>query len=369
MIREMLYKISSEFTSALNEPYVGHPLANYIRVAAPKILKNNIPKKFSFYNSKGGCGQDKWAHIRGAWVGIFMPEVTTGMSKGYYLVYGFPAGTTEIIFGLSQGYDEAEKDYKANWEKALEQSANLMRLKVNQKYSDGFSTKQPVFKFIENSKDKGYRVGYSHHKIYDGTALPSEVQLHEDLVKMLNAYEEIYVNGGRNLDSKVQKSRKNKNKYEDNEEGYQAPLSKRKKKKPPRSLELTNRERNQTRNRSADTRPRDPSIAEDAKENANYQCEVSSSHVTFKRGIDNKQYTEAHHLIPYTEYDKYADQNICLDRKQNIVSLCPNCHRNIHHGTKDEIYKLLEVLFKSRGLAIQRGYGCDLNKLKNYYLK
>ena len=46
MIREMLYKISSEFTPALNEPYVGHPLANYIRVTAPKILKSN--REFHF---------------------------------------------------------------------------------------------------------------------------------------------------------------------------------------------------------------------------------------------------------------------------------------------------------------------------------
>ena len=69
-------------------------------------------------------------------------------------------------------------------------------------------------------------------------------------------------------------------------------------------------------------------------------------HETFTRNKDDKNYTEAHHLIPYEQYDVFADKGLSLDRSYNIVSLCPNCHRNIHHGKKEDIGNLLEQLYK-----------------------
>ncbi|MGL4999965.1 MAG: HNH endonuclease [Cetobacterium sp.] len=51
-------------------------------------------------------------------------------------------------------------------------------------------------------------------------------------------------------------------------------------------------------------------------------------------GTTNKQYMEAHHLIPMNAQDSFKNS---LDVLGNVVSLCPNCHRMIHHG--DEVSK------------------------------
>jgi len=368
-MRDAFLKISSEFTSALDENYKGHPLANFIRTDAPKAIKNILPEKFKNYKTKGSCGLVDWANISGAWLAIFNPEITVGARKGYYVVYGFPAGTSEFVFGLSQGYTEAKATYKSKWEEAIEKSASLMQLKVPKEFSNGFKTGRPKFSLSDSSKDKGYRVGYSHHKIYNSNQLPPEEELKQDLIKMLNAYEAVFLNGGRNLDFKMEDTKvAKKKKFEEDEDEYQNPPPKKTHKKSPKSAKLTEKEKSQVKNKKTNVRPRNPDYGEEAKKNANYKCEISELHKTFKRRKDGNQFTEAHHLIPYEKYDYFADElNLCLDRAINIVSLCPNCHRKIHLGTKEDISDLLTILYKSRGKDLDNVYACDLDTLKSFY--
>ena len=203
-MRDTLLKISSEFTSALNEKYKEHPLANFIRRGAPKKIKNILPEEFKHYKTYARCGQNNWANIRGAWLAILNPLITDTAQRGYYVVYGFPAGSSEFVFGLAQGYKEAEDTYGSEMENALEQSASLMRLKIPKKLSNGFKTGRVEFSFSDSTKDQGYRVGYAYHKIYDSKQLPPEEELKEDLIKMLNAYKVVFSNGGRNLDFKIE---------------------------------------------------------------------------------------------------------------------------------------------------------------------
>jgi len=365
MIRDALYKISTEFSHALDDPYVGHPLANYIRNIGPKLIQEKLPSRFKSYTLKGSAGQDDWANIRGAWIGIFNPEITTGASKGYYLVYGFPVGSTQFVFGLSQGYYEAEKKYKKDWENVLETHANLMQLIIPSDYSKTFKTGKPEFSLADGTK--GYRTGYAYHKVYDSLNLPEEEELENDLINMLNAYEAVYLNGGRNLDIKFDKPKKGSKTFEGDEDAYQNPPKKKNLRKSPKSAEITDQERSSIKNSSTNIRPRNSDYGEEAKQNVNYQCEISASHQTFLRQSDGNPYTEAHHLIPYEQYDTYTDKNLCLDRISNIVSLCPNCHRQIHHGTKDDISNLLDQLFENRGDVLINQYGCDLETLKEYY--
>ena len=95
---------------------------------------------------------------------------------------------------------------------------------------------------------------------------------------------------------------------------------------------------------------------------ANYQCNIDGKHCSFV-AKNGKIYMEAHHLIPMSAQE---DFNNSLDVDANIVSLCPTCHRKLHHG-KDievELKKLLDsriVLLKQSGIEI------TLEKLKKYY--
>lgn len=114
---------------------------------------------------------------------------------------------------------------------------------------------------------------------------------------------------------------------------------------------------------------RNPQLAKSAIIDANYQCEVNPEHQTFLNKHE-KPYMEGHHLIPCTvknakEIWKKFGKNI--DCKENIVSLCPICHRTIHMGNRDEKRRVLSNLIFKR-LPILKKIGINITKEYLYSL-
>lgn len=93
----------------------------------------------------------------------------------------------------------------------------------------------------------------------------------------------------------------------------------------------------------------DPKLGKTAIERANYICELDGvdnrSHGTFD-SPNGHQYLEAHHLIPMKAQKDFPGKN--LDRLENIVAICPNCHRAIHYGALEEKIKYLKPLYDKR---------------------
>lgn len=111
--------------------------------------------------------------------------------------------------------------------------------------------------------------------------------------------------------------------------------------------------------------PRNSVIAAQAIELANFYCEVDARHQTFISNKTGKLYMEAHHLIPMS---KQGDFEFNLDKIANIKCICPNCHRLIHHGKKDERDKALAVLFeKSKQGLKQVKLQISLDRLIDLY--
>jgi hypothetical protein len=77
----------------------------------------------------------------------------------------------------------------------------------------------------------------------------------------------------------------------------------------------------------------DRSLAKYCLEKASFACEVDSSHATFISKASGNRYVESHHLIPLKAQPLYDK---ALDNQANIVALCPNCHRLLHHATEAE---------------------------------
>lgn len=111
--------------------------------------------------------------------------------------------------------------------------------------------------------------------------------------------------------------------------------------------------------------PRNYAESVEAKKRANYSCEISNGHQTFKNAADHQNYIEAHHLIPMAAQDYYK---YTIDFADNIVTLCPTCHRQIHYAVPDEKAELLEKLFNERQNSYMKyGIDIDLTRLKNFY--
>ena len=101
---------------------------------------------------------------------------------------------------------------------------------------------------------------------------------------------------------------------------------------------------------------RDASLILDAKKRDNFLCSIDKKHNTFiSKGVN---YVEGHHVIPMFQQKNY---NFALDDVKNIVSLCPNCHREIHSADNkmdilNKLYKLNISFMESNSIALSELY-------------
>ncbi len=89
-----------------------------------------------------------------------------------------------------------------------------------------------------------------------------------------------------------------------------------------------------------------PLLGKIAIKKAYYSCERDYKHETFISKKTKQKYMEAHHLIPVCfqkeVWDKYGVNIDCIE---NLVSLCPTCHKAFHYGTKEVQKNMIDTLF------------------------
>lgn len=103
---------------------------------------------------------------------------------------------------------------------------------------------------------------------------------------------------------------------------------------------------------------RDRDIREVCLMRAGYRCEIDSEHRSFNT-VSGKQYIESHHIIPL-RYQNRFDFN--LDIVENLIALCPNCHKAIHHGDYKIKQQILKQIHNVRPIT-------TYEKLKSLYLE
>ncbi len=108
---------------------------------------------------------------------------------------------------------------------------------------------------------------------------------------------------------------------------------------------------------------RDKKKALNALKKANHKCEVNCDHPTFIRKNSDQPYTEPHHLIPLGFSERFE---VSLDVEENIISLCSNCHNQLHYGR--DIRNILEDLYNQRkDLLASAGIVITLQELFEMY--
>lgn len=95
--------------------------------------------------------------------------------------------------------------------------------------------------------------------------------------------------------------------------------------------------------------PRNRQTAINALAHAHFACEIDNEHPTFVRKNSDKAYTEPHHLIPMAFQDQF---DVSLDVEENIVSLCSNCHNQIHYGRAADT--LIRMLYAERKAILEK---------------
>lgn len=108
-----------------------------------------------------------------------------------------------------------------------------------------------------------------------------------------------------------------------------------------------------------------PRRARNALDNANFACELDPTHITFVNKKSSKQYMEAHHLIPMSKQGSFEFD---IDVPENILCLCPTCHRKIHLAQDNDKKEILSILFAKREKVLpDRGITIDTQMLFEMY--
>lgn len=96
--------------------------------------------------------------------------------------------------------------------------------------------------------------------------------------------------------------------------------------------------------------PRKKSVSVNALKRAENTCEYNKNHKSFLRKNSTIRYMEPHHLIPLQFHE---DFDWSLDVEANVVSLCSECHNQIHYGNGKAIIKKLWKMRKDELRAAQ----------------
>lgn len=103
---------------------------------------------------------------------------------------------------------------------------------------------------------------------------------------------------------------------------------------------------------------RDRVIVEQVLRADKYLCEIDAHHKTFVTRRNDQLYLEGHHLIPLSCQNKFDKS---LDVYANIIGLCPNCHRQLHFGKKNEVRNILKGLYNLRADRLVKS-GIEVSK-------
>lgn len=109
---------------------------------------------------------------------------------------------------------------------------------------------------------------------------------------------------------------------------------------------------------------RDPALALKRFELAKYKCEADQSHSLFLSRASGKPFLEAHHVIPVSLAEHFKGRQ--LDSIDNIVALCPHCHRAVHHAQCDQTIDVLEKLILRRKGILSR-FAVSLQDVQRFY--
>lgn len=106
---------------------------------------------------------------------------------------------------------------------------------------------------------------------------------------------------------------------------------------------------------------RNPAITNNVLETYKYQCFFDKRHETFP-GKNRQNYVEGHHIIPISYSDSFSEE---LDCEENIIPLCPNCHKAMHHSINEyKLNLLLTIMEKKKDL---NKFNITIEDLKEIY--
>lgn len=179
-------KILSEYKKARTfEEFAGHELGDIMRHELPEYLEKELGPNYKIdsYLIKGSIGMGNWAKV--PWIAIMNKNITTTTQEGVYVVYLFSQDMERVYLTFNQGVTRSTKEEFTNNRNKLRREMNLGNFKTDNEID-----------LAEDGKGKDYELSNICYKKYDADKLINEefteAELIDDLVKMMEIYQEYY---------------------------------------------------------------------------------------------------------------------------------------------------------------------------------
>ncbi|SHF12492.1 5-methylcytosine-specific restriction enzyme A [Seinonella peptonophila] len=337
---------------------------DFVQTYVSDILTSNAFVNREQYFYKGFIVEDEQGRSYIPKITISDRSITSSDGQGYYIAYLFCSDFSGFYISFNQGWSFYRDQGQGNYLEMIQKISTawqgiLYSPLADFTHSIDLKSDDPLAKELE--------LGHICGKFYQRENIPADDQLVNDLRNLLGVYRELK---GRLNDTDVQSFHDQligKRLYESDSSFHDR-----------RDLEYQLSIYESLDNFETETYPkfpyqddlfhtevRNPRMAKQVLQRNNFKCEIDPNHFTFISNITGKNYVEAHHLIPTHIQSQFVHQ---LDIPSNIISLCPNCHRAIHHSATFHKKKLLEKLFNRRKAELRKaGLDIHIDQLYNLY--
>ncbi|WP_195891960.1 MrcB family domain-containing protein [Neobacillus dielmonensis] len=364
-------KIMQRFPKLREEPFKGNPLKEMVVDELPVLITKAFFLDENDYKITGSIGKGQFAEV--PWLCVFLKDITKSATKGYYIVFLFSTDGQSVYMSLNQGWTFFHEKYGTKVARKKIQVA-AQNLKGELLLNENEWITGPIDLQAHGILAKGYEAGNIFAKKYYFNELPSITQFKEDFYTLLQSYNEInLLRGKRSVDEFTESLLLLEDGLffdVDEDEDFNLNVQK----------ELTNLDEEADMNQENDAKKaRQPVIQKGGKpkytrrvkvaaaalKKAHYKCALDENHTTFTNKSSGKPYVEAHHLIHMSTQGNFEYELDCLE---NIASLCPTCHRLLHHGADHEKEQCIEALYDKmvNGLSNKKIY-LPLPELKKLY--
>ena len=285
--------------------FSGNPLAGFIRNGLRNVIAGYVHEEDSRLLVKGSAGQGRW--VKGPWVGIFDPVITSGAQRGYYPCYLFREDMRGVYLSLNQGMTEVRGQYKSDAKTALRARAANFRALLGPQMVDFPEREIDLAPGSPSNDTAFYEAGNICAIYYSLEGVPPDSELISDLRGMVQLYRQL-VHAEASADTSL-----------DNEDDC------------PPGLEYEDASRFRMHKRIE----RNTTLARKVKKLRGLACEICGVNFKKRYGPIGEGYIEAHHLKPLASLN---GAKVAMNPESDFAVLCANCHRMVHRsGLVDDI--------------------------------
>lgn len=309
---EIISYVVGGYLAAQKETFKGHNLATTLRDTLPNAIRSLLPND-PLLIVTGSPGQGRW--VFGPWVAIFDQQITNSAQSGFYPVFLFREDMSGLYLSLNQAMTEAKRDYKADAKTALRARAANFRAILGPGIAPFNAEPIDLRPSAKGNDTAFYEAGNICSIFYSADAIPSEIQIQDNIQRMLTLYRKL-----------IDTPSASDEDTEDQEPGVAPMIEDRSKFRMHKRIE------------------RNPALIKKVKKVKGCRCEACDVCLEERYGSIGTGYIEAHHLNPVSSL---KDTVVTLDPRLDFAVLCANCHRMIHRLDDVADVQFLKSLVKS----------------------